>query len=186
LSNWRSGATITDRTDLSAEPYTRQETLCQEFATVLEELVIPPAILEWLGDAVLTSDRTEQAARQEKIRKLQVRYNQIEARIGTLCRDRLEGRITVDFFDKQAAMLRNEQESLLGKIQKVQKATPEPVNEAIASPDEPGQRVIPRATRRRATPVPSYGCGKGHLEGRVAAGNAVRTISNSEAFEPSK
>src|SRR6266481_1473494 len=40
------------------EPYTRQEALTREFAAVLQELVIPQAILEWLGDAVLTSDQT--------------------------------------------------------------------------------------------------------------------------------
>src|SRR5260370_32694907 len=36
------------------EPYTRQEVLTREFAIVLQELVIPHAILEWLSDAVLT------------------------------------------------------------------------------------------------------------------------------------
>src|SRR5215471_20637686 len=39
------------------EPYTRQEVLSGEFANVLQELVIPSAILEWLGDAVRDSDR---------------------------------------------------------------------------------------------------------------------------------
>jgi len=43
------------------EPYTRQEVLSGEFAKVLRELIIPPAILEWLGDAVQDSDRTELA-----------------------------------------------------------------------------------------------------------------------------
>src|ERR1051326_9314764 len=47
------------------EPYTRQEVLTREFGNVLQELVIPQAILEWLGDAVLTSDQTEQAARAQ-------------------------------------------------------------------------------------------------------------------------
>jgi site-specific DNA recombinase len=43
------------------EPYTRQELLAREFAEVLQELIIPQAILEWLGNDVLTSDQTEQA-----------------------------------------------------------------------------------------------------------------------------
>jgi len=34
-------------------PYTREEALSEEFANALQELVIPTAILEWLGDAVL-------------------------------------------------------------------------------------------------------------------------------------
>src|SRR6266852_1583543 len=47
------------------EPYTRQEVLTGAFASILKELVIPAPILEWLGDAVLESDRTEQAAREQ-------------------------------------------------------------------------------------------------------------------------
>jgi site-specific DNA recombinase len=44
------------------EPYTRQEILASEFANILRGLVIPQPVLEWLGDAVVASDRTEQAA----------------------------------------------------------------------------------------------------------------------------
>ena len=113
------------------EPYTRQEILSGEFAHVLQELVIPPAILDWLGDAVLNSDRTEQAARAETIKKLQARHGQIEARIETMYMDKLDGRITQDFFDKQAAMLRREQGGVLRKIQDIHKAAPAPVDQAI-------------------------------------------------------
>ena len=79
---------------------------------------------EWLGDAVLTSDRTEQAARAETIKKLQARHEQIEMRIGTMYMDKLDGRITQEFFDQQAATWRREQDGLLCKIQDIQKATP--------------------------------------------------------------
>jgi site-specific DNA recombinase len=113
------------------ESYTRQEVLTREFAGLLRELVIPQPILEWLGDAVLKSDQTEQAARAETIKKLQGRYDQIEARIGTMYMDKLDERITQEFFDKQAAMLRREQDGLLRKIQDIQKATPAPVDQAI-------------------------------------------------------
>jgi site-specific DNA recombinase len=113
------------------EAYTRQEILSGEFANVLKELVIPPAILDWLGEVVLNSDRTEQAARAESIKKLQTRHGQIEARIETMYMDKLDGRITQEFFDKQAGIWRKEQDSVLRKIQDIQKATPAPVDQAI-------------------------------------------------------
>jgi site-specific DNA recombinase len=113
------------------EPYTRQEMLSAEFANVLRELVIPTAILEWLGDAVLDSDRTEQAARTESIKKLNARYDQIEARIETMYMDKLDGRISQEFFDRQAATLRREQDDLQRRIQDIQKATPAPVDQAV-------------------------------------------------------
>jgi site-specific DNA recombinase len=106
------------------EPYTRQEVLTREFADMLRELVIPEPILDWLGDAVLASDRTEQAARAETIKKLQARRDQIEARIETMYADKLDGRITAEFFDRQSAVWRQEQDSLLRKIREIEKATP--------------------------------------------------------------
>jgi site-specific DNA recombinase len=114
-----------------AESYTREERLSGEFATLLQELVIPPAILDWLGEAVLNSDRTEQAARAEAIKKLQARHDQIEARLRIMYMDKLDGRITQEFFDKEARSMHREQESLLRKIQDIRKATPVPVDQAI-------------------------------------------------------
>jgi hypothetical protein len=45
--------------------------------------------------------------------------------------DKLDGRITQEFFDKQAATLRREQDVLLCKIQGIQKAALAPVAHAI-------------------------------------------------------
>lgn len=82
------------------EPYTRQERLQCEFTKILGEIVNPPIILEWLGDAVLASDRTEQAARTHSIKRLQGDYERINARIETMYLDKLDGRITGEFFDQ--------------------------------------------------------------------------------------
>jgi site-specific DNA recombinase len=113
------------------EPYTRQEILTNGFANLLEALVIPQPILDWLAAAVLASDRTEQATREQAIKKLQARYNQIQTRIETMYLDKLDGRITQEFFDKQSITGRGEQDGLLRKIQDVQKATPAPIDQAI-------------------------------------------------------
>jgi len=65
------------------------------------------------------------------IKKLQARHEQIETRIGTMYMDKLDGRITQEFFDKHAATFRQEQDRLSRKIQDIQKATLAPVDEAI-------------------------------------------------------
>ena len=113
------------------EPYTRQELLAGEFTNILQEIVIPQPILEWLADALLTSDQTEQAARAQTIKRLQGDYERINARIETMYMDKLDGRITSEFFDQRSAAWRDEQDALLRKIQDVQKATPVPIDEAI-------------------------------------------------------
>jgi site-specific DNA recombinase len=113
------------------ERFTREEVLAAEFASVLQELIIPPPILEWLSNAVLASDQTEQAARTQAVKKLQVRRDQIQARIETMYMDKLDGRITQEFFDKQSATLRGEQDGLQRKIQDAQKAMPAPIDQAV-------------------------------------------------------
>lgn len=113
------------------EPYTRQEIFTAAFAGILQELVVPPPILEWLGDTVLESDRTEQAAREQAIKRLQAQHDHIEARIETMYTDKLDGRITQEFFDRNSVKWRNEQEALLRKIRNVQTAAPAAIDQAV-------------------------------------------------------
>jgi DNA invertase Pin-like site-specific DNA recombinase len=113
------------------EPYTRQEVLTGEFASILGELVIPQPILDWLGDSVLESDRTEQATRERTIQRLQAAYDRLKVRIETMYLDKLEGRITGEFFDQRSAEWRREQDGLLGKIQEIRKAAPAPIEQVI-------------------------------------------------------
>jgi site-specific DNA recombinase len=113
------------------EPYTRQEILRGAFASILEELVIPPPILEWLGDTVLESDRTEQAAREQAVKRLKAQHDHLEARIETMYMDKLDGRITQEFFDRNSATWRGEQEALLRKIRNIQTAAPAPIDQAV-------------------------------------------------------
>jgi site-specific DNA recombinase len=113
------------------ERFTRQEALIGAFAGILQELVIPPPILEWLGVTVLESDRTEQAAREQTVKRLQTQHNHIESRIETMYMDKLDGRITQEFFDRNSTTWRVEQEALLQMIQNVQVAAPVPVEKAV-------------------------------------------------------
>ena len=113
------------------EPYTRQEVLNKQFSDILQGLVIPQPVLDWLADAVLESDRTERAAREQVIQRSRAKYDQLNARIETMYLDKLEGRITQEFFDKQAVAWRGEQETILRQIHEVEITRPAPVEQAI-------------------------------------------------------
>jgi site-specific DNA recombinase len=113
------------------EPYAHQSIFTETFAGILQELVIPGPILEWLGDAVLESDRTEHAARDQAIQRLMAQYDRIEARIETMYMDKLDGRITQHFFDRNSATWREEQEALRRKVRDIQTAAPAPIDQAI-------------------------------------------------------
>lgn len=113
------------------ERYTPQERLTGEFAGLLKDLVIPQSVLDWLGDALLESDRTEHAVRRQAIARLRARHQQLDARIETMYTDKLDGRITQELFDKRSADCRREQQGILAKIQDIERAAPVPVDEAI-------------------------------------------------------
>ena len=112
------------------EPYTRQEVLTSEFQGMLNEFVIPQPILEWLGNAVLESDRTEQAAREGTVKRLWCDHARLNARIETMYLDKLDGRVTTDFYDQHAATWRKEQEAIVDRINAIQSAAPAPVVDA--------------------------------------------------------
>lgn len=113
------------------EPYTRQEVRTSEFADMPGDLAILEPILQWLAETVLESDRTEQAVRAEAIKKLRIRHEGLKGRMETMYLDKLDGRITPEFFDERAAAWRREQDELLRKIQEAQQTAPAPVDQAI-------------------------------------------------------
>lgn len=158
------------------EPYAREEILSGEFASLLRELVIPPAIFEWLGDAVLSSERTEQANLAETIRKLQARYDQIEARIGTMYMDKLDGGLrrssSINRPPRWGARCAVAQNSRYPGG----RARPRRSGHRNASPYESDERVIPSAIWCRAAPFAPGGCPKSCLEGQRIADGPVRTI----------
>src|SRR3984893_17426511 len=59
------------------EPYTREEILEQQFASVLRDLVVPTAVITWLQSELVASDQTEQAARLQAIRRQQMELERL-------------------------------------------------------------------------------------------------------------
>ena len=71
---------------------------------------------------MLESDRTEQATRERTIQRLEAANDRLKARIETMYLDKLDGRISGEFFDQRSAEWRREQDGLLGKIQEIRKS----------------------------------------------------------------
>lgn len=169
------------------EPYTRQEILAREFANVLQDLVIPESILAWLSESVLSGDQTEQAARAETAKRLQERYDHIKARIETMYLDKLDGRVTQDFFDNRSAAWRSERDGLLRKIQDLQEVAPAPVDQAIdmlRSTSRVGEVFLQQAGTEPS--ISSGSSRKGCVAERGITDNPVRTFSDITAFELGK
>ena len=95
------------------DPYVREEQLLREVARGLDQLVIAPETLAWLRTAVAESDLTERGARKQ----LKAEYDRLQARIETMYLDRLDGRITAQFFDERSKTWREEQKRIEAQMQ---------------------------------------------------------------------
>jgi len=107
----------------------------------------PHPILEWLGSAVLNSDQTEQAARAQAIKKLQARYERIEARIETMYMDKLDGRTTQEFSTSNRLLGAPSRTGCRGRFKMpLRPRSIRPFENATVN--EPGEGAVPSATRR--------------------------------------
>jgi hypothetical protein len=75
------------------EPYTREETLTQQFAGGLRELILSPAILQWLTTELLQSEESERLVRAQVFRRDQEELERVKARLDMRYGDRLDGHV---------------------------------------------------------------------------------------------
>ena len=101
-------------------PYTREEILQQQFATALRNLVVPPEVFAWLKSELIESDKTEQAARVQAVRRQQTELERLQARIEVLYEDRLDGRIDAATYDKKSGEISEQQEQIRQKIRRAE------------------------------------------------------------------
>ena len=91
------------------EKYTREEVLEQEFVRLLEGISFSQEVLEWITKALRESFREAQAFHSEAITRLKKRYRRLEERLEAMYIDKLDGRITTEFFDEKTVEWRAEQ-----------------------------------------------------------------------------
>ena len=114
------------------EPYTKAKNLEEEFLTALQTIVIPEEIAQWLTTSLRENAEEEQRDRADTIRRLSTEAERLQARIDAMYIDKLDGKITQEFFDQKAGEWRNEQERLQRRILALQGDDPAQVEETIS------------------------------------------------------
>jgi site-specific DNA recombinase len=109
------------------EPYTREGIMAAQFAASLRDLVIPREVLTWLSEVVSGSDINERAAREKTVNRFEEQYRRIQAKLEVMYEDKLEGRISAEFYDRKAKELQAQASELLRRVNDVRAATPAPV-----------------------------------------------------------
>ena len=98
------------------EPYTRQERLDQAFQTIIDSLVVPQPIIDYLRAAIANDDQATTQANQQALASAQSAYDRLSARLDAMYLDKLDGRITTHYYDEKATAWRAEQTALRTKI----------------------------------------------------------------------
>lgn len=113
------------------EPYVRQEILEQRFAEILGRIEIDAETLAWVTQALRESHADEKRHHDEAIARLQAEYARLQTRIDAMYLDKLDGRISAEFFDQKAAGWRDEQKQLLRNVQEHQNANQSYLTEGV-------------------------------------------------------
>jgi site-specific DNA recombinase len=113
------------------EPYTREEILENQFAERLHDLVIAPAVINWLQHELVADDLREQQAREQAMRRHEAQLDRLGGRLDILYEDRLDGRIDPSTYDRKAQEIRAEQWRVQTRITECRSATLPPAAEAL-------------------------------------------------------
>jgi site-specific DNA recombinase len=113
------------------EPYAREERLDRHFATLLRALVVAPAILQWLTTELVESDRAEEVAREEGLRRYRAESDRLGARLDVVYEDRLDGRIDAATYDRKFREIRDLDKAVRKKLEMIDQELRIPTSQAL-------------------------------------------------------
>lgn len=112
-------------------PYVREAELERQFGLALKRLRFDEDVLEWVCNALKESQIDKQQFHEKTLERLHAEYKRLEVRLDGMYVDKLDGKISENFFAEKSNQWRNEQKEILGKIEKLQQASQSYINEGI-------------------------------------------------------
>ncbi len=104
------------------EPYTREEVLTAQFAELLQGLHLDDDVLAYVTKALRSSHQDAKRFHEEAIARLSAEHATLQNRLDQMYVDKLDGKISASFYERNASAWRSEQERLLEAIQQHQQA----------------------------------------------------------------
>lgn len=99
------------------EKYARQELIEAQFCEAMNRIVLPEPFIEWAINALQSADKDDQCMREEARHKLTADHQRIEKRLDAIYRDKLDGVITAEMFDRHTNQLRQQMAQLEAVIE---------------------------------------------------------------------
>jgi site-specific DNA recombinase len=106
-------------------PYIREEELGDRLGKIIRDIHIPDAVLVQLQESLLSDKGREEEIREQQGRLLQQRLGQVQRRMDQGYQDKLDGKISEEFWARKASEWQSEEHQILSSIQSLRAARPE-------------------------------------------------------------
>jgi DNA invertase Pin-like site-specific DNA recombinase len=113
------------------EKYVRQELLETRFTYLLKSISLPAGVLQLAREALKEIHTDESAFHKEAIMHLQSEYTRLQARLDAMYDDKLDCKISAEFFDRKATEWQKEQTRLLCCMEDHQNANKTYLDEGV-------------------------------------------------------
>jgi hypothetical protein len=112
-------------------PYFREEEIGNRLGGILQDIRIPDDVLRQLETSLLADPGREQVIRRQKIDRLRQRLSTARRYLDQAYMDKLDGRITEDFWKGKSTEWRDEEQCLLTSLGELNEAKPERLLDAV-------------------------------------------------------
>ena len=106
-------------------PYIREEELGDRLGKILHDIHIPNAVLAQLQESLLNDKGREEEIRTQQSRVFEQRLTTVRRRIDQVYQDKLDGKISEEFWARKSAEWQSEEHQTLVSIQSLKAARPE-------------------------------------------------------------
>jgi site-specific DNA recombinase len=106
-------------------PYFREEELGDRLGQVLRDIHIPDVVLGQLERSLLSNKGHAEALRRQQGERLQRRLDVVRNRLDQAYQDKLDGKITAEFWERKAAVWQVEEQGTLAAMREAESLRPE-------------------------------------------------------------
>ena len=105
------------------EKWVREEEVSKQFGQALKNIKLDQEVVDWVVIALKESHSDEKRFHQEQVKTLNERYERLTNRFEAMYLDKLDGKISQDFYDRKSEDWKKEQDEIFRKLERHQNAT---------------------------------------------------------------
>ena len=112
-------------------PYFREEELENRLGTILKDIHIPDEVLAQLCNSLLHDKERKALVRKQQEQRLQHRLTSVQHRLDRAYQDKLDGKITEEFWTRKSEEWQGEEQQIRSAIQALEPGKPERMLDAV-------------------------------------------------------